>query len=170
MGNNTRDRRARTLALGTTFLNEIRYDLEQTAKREAGCPPRLRAVHERAGHATPEFRTFNLPAPEEGTTASPELLSGLITEYSRSKAPCCLMLGLDLLMQGEDGAAQPLLVIEAKDCSGNRLFWMQPYRVEQTALAWGDPQGGGWQDPGEEEMILDGAYLPPPNRGAAVTS
>lgn len=167
MGNDTGDRRARTLALGTTFLGEIRYDLEKTAKQAGGCPPRLRAVHERAGHATPEYRTFALPLPEGSSASSPELLSNLIVQYSRSKGPCCLMLGLDLLTHSDDGQPQPLLVVEARDCNGNRLFWMQPYQVEQAALAWGDPQGGGWQDPGEEEMILDGAYLPPPNRVSA---
>ena len=44
---------------------------------------------------------------------------------------------------------------------GTRLFWMQPYTVGGSqGVEWGEPVGEGWNDPGEEEMILDGAFGP----------
>lgn len=147
----------RTLGAATRFLEEVRADIDRSAPEGADTPPRLRCVHERPGHATPEYRTLAIPVPEGLAGASPEVLSGLIARYAAEKAPTALLLALDLVLDTGNGP-EPVLVSEARDAAGTRLFWMQVYRVDGGKVAWEEPVEGGWRDPGEEEMILDAAF------------
>ncbi|HEX2092644.1 MAG TPA: hypothetical protein VHG28_09595 [Longimicrobiaceae bacterium] len=147
----------RTLGAATRFLDEMRAEIGRTAPAGDGFPPRLRCIHERAGHATPEYRNLAIPVPEGFGGASPEILSGAIARYAAEKCPDCLLLALDLVLDSGSGP-QPVLVAEARDAAGARLFWMQPYRVQGGTVAWEEPLEGGWRDPGEEEMILDAAF------------
>lgn len=121
-------------------------------------PPRLRSIHERAGHATPEYRTFQVPVPQ-GDGLDPTTLSRVIAEYAVTKSPTGLILALDVLGEGDDGEPQSIFIAEARHQDGTRLYMIQPYSVEEGVLNWHDPAGGGWQDPGDQEMILDGAFL-----------
>lgn len=148
----------RTLSAATRFLEEVRYDIERAAAEGEDTPPRMRSIHERAGHATPEYRTMAIPVPETQAGASPEVLSGAIARYAAQKRPDALLLALDLVMDTGDGGAGPVLVAEARDAGGTRLFWMQPYRVDGKKVEWREPLESGWRDPGEEEMILDAAF------------
>lgn len=148
----------RTLEVAQAFVSEVRRDLERAAADGTDIPPRLRTVHSRAGHSTPEYRTLAIPIPPGATGASPEILSGLIAKYAAAKPPCCLVLVLDCTLAGEDGQPRPVLIAEAHDLWGTRLFLMQPFRVDGGVVRWEEPVAGGWQDPGEEEMILDGAF------------
>jgi hypothetical protein len=148
----------RTLSFATRFLNEMREEIDRAAAAGSDIPPRIRSVHERAGHATPEFRTLAIPVPETLGGFSPEILSGAIARYAAQKSPDCLMLALQAEMAGEDGASGPVLIAEARDRLGTRLFWMQRYTLNGPRVAWDDPTEGGWRDPGEEEMILDAAF------------
>jgi hypothetical protein len=141
--------------MATRFLEEARRDTERAVAEGSDVPPRLRSVHSRAGHATPEFRTLVLQVPDDAAGASPEVLAGMIARYARTRSPTCLLLTLDLLLRSETGEAVPVLVMEARDRLGTRLFWMQSYRVRGGTVTWEEPMEGGWQDPGEEEMILD---------------
>ena len=147
----------RTLSLATRFLTEMREEIDRAAAAGSDVPPRVRSVHERAGHATPEYRTMAIPVPDSLGGASPQVLSAAIARYANEKSPDCLMLGLEAQMEREGGAG-PVLIAEARDRLGTRLFWMQPYRVAGGRVQWDDPAEGGWQDPGEEEMILDAAF------------
>lgn len=148
----------RVLELAHTFLEEVRRDLEKASAEGADLPPRLRAVNIRPGQSAPEFRTMAIPVPPGGEGSSPEILSSLIARYASEKPASCLLLALDVLAAAEDGTQQPMLIAEARDRGGTRLFMMQPFRAEQGKVRWEEPLGGGWQDPGREEMILDAAF------------
>lgn len=149
----------RTLGAATRFLEEMRAEIERTTKEGGGgVPPRLRCIHERVGHATPEYRTLAIPVPDGVAGASPEILSGAIARFAAEKGPDCLILALDLVFDAGSGTPGPVLVAEARDGSGTRLFWMQPYRAGAGGITWEEPLEGGWRDPGEEEMILDAAF------------
>lgn len=148
----------RTLGAATRFLDEVREDMERAAKEGADTPPRLRSIHERVGHATPEYRNIAIPVPDGVAGDSPEILSGAIARFAAEKGPDALLLALDLTMDAGDGTPGPVLVAEARDAAGTRLFWMQPYRVDGERVEWGEPLENGWRDPGEEEMILDEAF------------
>lgn len=148
----------RTLGAATRFLEEMREELERAAADGGAVPPRLRSVHERPGHATPEYRTLAIPVPEGLVGSSPEILSGAIARFAQAKPPAALLLALDLVLDAGSGPG-PVLVAEARDAAGTRLFWMQPYRSVEGKLRWDEPLEGGWRDPGEEEMILDAALL-----------
>ncbi len=147
----------RTLGAATRFLDEMRSEMERSVGGGGGIPPRLRSIHERVGHATPEYRTLAIPVPDGVAGASPEILSGLIARFAAEKCPDCLILAMDLTLDST-GGEQPVLVAEARDGTGTRLFWMQPYRVAGEHIVWGEPVEDGWRDPGEEEMILDAAF------------
>ena len=143
----------RVLSFATRFLDEVRDDLSRAKMDGSDTPPRLRCVHERPGHATPEFRTLNIPIPERMVGVSPEVLSGSIAQYAADKKPDCLMLALEAEMDG-----RPVLIAEARCKYGTRLFWMQPFEVLATHVEWGEPLAGGWRDPEDEEMILDASF------------
>ena len=148
----------RTLGAATRFLQEVRSDVERLARDGGGVPPRLRSIHERVGHATPEYRTLAIPVPDGVAGASPEVLSGTIAHYAARKPPDALFLAMDLVFDSGSGTPGPVLVAEARDAAGTRLFWMQPYRTAGGQVEWEEPLEGGWRDPGEEEMILDAAF------------
>jgi hypothetical protein len=148
----------RVLRLAHEFVEETRDELERAAAEGADLPPRIRTVHERAGHASPEFRTLAVPLPASLGGASPTVLSGAIARYAARHPPQCMLLTLDVLTQTDDGQAQPLLIAEARDRLGTRMFMMQPFRIVDGDVQWGEPIEGGWQDPGDEEMILDAAF------------
>ena len=117
-------------------------------------------MHTRAGHATPEYRTLAIPL-VRGTKPSTSLLSQSISQYARTKPPCCIILAFDALLDAEVGEPTPVLIVEARDRWGTRLFFVQPFRCEGERIAWGEPVGGGWREPGEDEMILDASFAPP---------
>jgi hypothetical protein len=144
--------------MAEAFLTEARRDLERAAAQGADVPPRLRIVHERPGHATAEYRTLAVPIPPGAEGASPEVLSRIIANYAASRDPHALLLVLDVLGQDGAGNPRPLLICEARDNSGTRLFLMQPFQQNGPRIAWEDPANGGWSDPGDEEMILDAAF------------
>lgn len=151
-------RRSRTLELGEAFLVEARRDLERAAAQGSDVPPRIRSVHERPGHATVEYRTLAVPIPPRGEGASPAVLSRVIAQYAATRDPSCILLALDVLGQDAAGEPQPILIAEARDRSGTRLFYMQPFRQTGQRIVWEEPTSGGWSDPGDEEMILDAAF------------
>jgi hypothetical protein len=148
----------RTLGFATRFLTEMREEIDRASAAGSDIPPCVRSVHERAGHATPEFRTLAIPVPQNLGAVSPEILSGAIARYAAQKSPDCLMLALQAEMERPEGGSGPVLIAEARDRMGTRLFWMQAYTVSGPRVAWDDPVEGGWRDPGEEEMILDAAF------------
>lgn len=150
--------RLRTLRHAHVFLNEFRRDVELAASQNADLPPRLRVVHEKKGHATPEFRTLNIPIPSQLGGASPEALAAAIGTYAARQPPSCLVLALDLETDDVEGGRQPLLVAEARDSLGNRFFWRQRYRADAGRIQWDECEDDGWIDPGDEEMILDAAF------------
>lgn len=150
----------RTRAYAEQFLEEMRGELQRTACAGHDSPPRLRSVHERPGHATPEFRTLVIPVPPGIPKLSPQILSATIAYFAAKRAPDRLMLGMDAVHSDERGAASPVLIMEARDQVGTRLFWMQPYEVENGSIRWMEPLNGGWLNPGDEEMILDAAFPP----------
>jgi hypothetical protein len=143
----------RMLGLATRFLEEVRSDIGRAKLDGSDTPPRLRSVHERPGHATPEFRTLNFPVPDHFGGLSLEVLSGSIARYADAKKPDSLILALET--ETDDG---PVLIAEVRDRWGTRLRWMQPFRFTGTQVEWGKPLDDGWRDPGEEEMILDAAF------------
>jgi hypothetical protein len=143
----------RVLGFATRFLEEVRDDISRTRMDGSDTPPRVRSVHEQPGHATPDFRTLNIPVPAGFGGLSPEVLSGAIARYAAQKKPDCLLLAFEA--ENADG---PVLIAEARCRYGTRLFWMQPYTVAATHVEWGEPLDGGWRDPGDEEMILDAAF------------
>jgi hypothetical protein len=143
----------RVLSFATRFLDEIRDDIARARMDGSDAPPRLRGIHERPGHATPEFRTLNIPVPAGLGGVSPEVLSGTIARYAVSKTPDVLLLALEA--ETGDG---PVLIAEARCRFGTRLFWMQPFSVNGSLVTWGQPVDNGWRDPGDEEMILDAAF------------
>lgn len=144
----------RVLGFAARFLEEVREDLGHAKMDSSDTPPRIRCVHERPGHASPEFRTLNIPVSDGLGGVSPEVLSGAIAGYAAGIRPDCLLLALEAETQDQG----PVLIAEARCRQGTRMFWVQPYRMEPTHVAWGDPLGGGWRDPGDEEMILDAAF------------
>lgn len=143
----------RVLTFAARFLDEVRDDIHRGKMDGSDTPPRIRSVHERPGHATPEFRTLTIPIPDGYGGLGPDVLSGAIARFAGSKKPDCLLLAFEA--ENDDG---PLLVAEARCRYGTRLFWLQPYTFEGGHLGWGEPVSGGWQDPEDEEMILDAAF------------
>lgn len=148
----------RTLRLAHEFLEEIRRDIARATTEGADLPPRIRTVHERPGHASPEFRTLAVPIPDSAAGASPTVLSSAIARFAAKRPPHCLLLALDVVGAGDDGTPQPLLIAEARDRVGTRLFFVQPFTARDSKVVWSDPLEGGWRDPGDEEMILDAAF------------
>lgn len=148
----------RVLELAHAFLEEARRDLEKASAEGADLPPRLRVVNIRQGQTAPEFRTLAIPVPPGGEGSSPEILSSLIARYAADKPATCLLLALDVVAADGDGSQQPMMIAEARDRGGTRFFMMQPFRVHEGIVHWEEPLGGGWQDPGGEEMILDAAF------------
>ena len=161
--------RERTVEMAHAFLAEVRRDLERATAAGCDLPPRLRSVHVRAGHATPEYRTLAIPADAGSGGASPEVLSEMIARYAALRPPSCMILALDGLSQADDGSSCPILIAEARDAVGTRLFWMQPFRATGGKIEWDTPVGGGWQDPGDQELILDGAFADAAEVAPAVT-
>lgn len=115
-------------------------------------------VNERTGHATPEFRTLAIRVPHEAAGLSPEVLAASIAAYAQRSTPTALMFAFDALAAGPDGEPASVLIAEARDAGGCRLFWRQCFRCDAGGTRWEQPQGGDWIDPGEEEMILDRAF------------
>lgn len=150
--------RDRTIEMAESFLADVRRDLERATASGCDLPPRLRSVHVRAGHATPEYRTLEIPATSGSESASPELLSALIARYAAVRPPCCMILTLDGLSEAPDGTPCPILIAEARDNVGTRAYWMQPFQAVDGRIEWEEPAGGGWQDPEEQELILDLAF------------
>jgi hypothetical protein len=149
----------RTLHHATRFVDEVRSDMDRAAREGADLPPRIRSVHETPGHTTPEFRTLNIPIPDGAGILPVDVLSGAIARYAENKRPDRMLLAMEAEMGG-----QAVMIAEARDRAGSRLFWVQPFRRTADGIEWRDPFNGGWRDPGEEEMILDEsfAHLPAP--------
>ena len=145
------------MELAQAFVEEVRRELERAALAGADLPPRIRSVQERVGHATPEYRTFALQLPAGASGASPEVLSEMIARYAASKRPSCLILALDAVTDGGEGKSS-VLIAEVRDRAGTRLYFVQPFRTGARGIRWDEPLGGGWRDPGEEEMILDASF------------
>lgn len=150
--------RERTIEMAESFVADVRRDLERATAAGCDLPPRLRSVHVRAGHATPEYRTLEIPATPGSESASPEHLSALIARYAAVRPPCCMILALDGLSEGSDGTPCPILIAEARDSIGTRVYLMQPFRAVEGRIQWEAPMGGGWQDPADQELILDLAF------------
>lgn len=151
------DRQQNTLRLAAAFLDETRRQLERAVAAGVTMPPVLRSVHEKAAHATPEFRTVAIPVPPGCAGLGPGVLSGLIAHFAAEKEPVCLLLALDTAREGE--GAGSLFVVEARDLAGTRRVWMQPYRVQGAEVRWAEPVASGWAEPDEEEaMVLDEAF------------
>lgn len=148
----------RVLETAHTFIEEVRRDLERSAAEGSDLPPRLRLVNHRQGQAAPELRTLALQVPEGAEGSSPEVLSGLIARYVTDRPMTMLLLALEVIGSGEDGSPQPLLIAEARERSGIRFFMMHPFQIKDGVVEWLEPVGGGWQDPGAEEMILDASF------------
>ena len=159
--------RERTIELAEAFLAEMRRDLERATAAGCDLPPRLRSVHVRAGHATPEYRTLAIPTDPSAGVASPEVLSAMIARYAALRPPSCMILALDGLSEGEGGVTFPILIAEAHDSAGTRVFWMQPFRAAEGKIEWEAPIGGGWRDPADQELILDLAFAEPEAREPA---
>lgn len=148
----------RTLRIAHDFVEETRQDLQRAIGNDADIPPRIRTANLRQGHASPEYRTLAVPIPQGAEGASPEVLSSSIANYARRRMPNCIVLALDVVGEGADGEPQPILIAEARDRSGTRMYMIQPFTVTNKRISWGEPLEGGWQDPGDEEMILDAAF------------
>jgi hypothetical protein len=148
----------RTLGMATRFLDEVRGDIGRAALEGADIPPRLRSVHEKPGHATPEFRTVAIPVPDGLGSVPPEILSGTIAKYAQTRKPDCLMLAMEAEMDADGKGSRTVLIAEARDRTGTRMYWMQPYSPAGSRVDWDEPLTGGWCDPGEAEMILDAAF------------
>jgi hypothetical protein len=151
--------RERTLELADAFLKDVRHDLAAATVQRFDLAPRIRTMHTRPGHATPEYRTLAIPSPPTGETST-TFLSLAIAHYARMKSPCAIVLAFEATLEGGEEGPGTVLIAEARDRWGTRLFYIQPYRTREDRLAWGEPVGGGWRDPGEEEMILDSAFGP----------
>ena len=154
--------RERTVEMAHAFLAEVRRDLGKAVAAGCDLPPRLRSVHLRAGHATPEYRTLAIPTTPGNEGPSPDILSSMIARYAELHPPCCMMLALDGLSEGPSGTPRPILIAEARDAVGTRLFWMQGFRAVDGKIEWEPPIGGGWQDPADQELILDLAFAQEP--------
>ena len=147
----------RTLHHASRFVDEMRRDIERAVAAGSDTLPRVRSIHERTGHSTPEFRTFGIPIPDDAGGASPTVLSSAIARHSRAKPPQCLLLAMDLVSAAEKGT-RSVLIAEARDRAGTRLFWMQSYERDGDRVVWNEPDDGGWRDPGENELILDASF------------
>jgi hypothetical protein len=158
--------RESTAGMASAFVEDVRRELERAAAEGLDLPARVRTMHTRPGHATPEYRTLAIPV----AVASPEALSSAIAAFSRQKPPCCIILAFEAVGAGEDGESTPLLIAELRDRWGTRRFFMQPFRVEGVKIGWGEPVEGGWRDPGEEEMILDASFEDVPGARDAATA
>jgi hypothetical protein len=155
-----RSRSAQTewvLRQATRFLEDARREIEKAALHHSDFPPRLRMVHERPNHSTPDFRNLAIHVPAHLGGASPEALSELIAQHAGKRPPTCLLLALEAEQEAGD-QPRSLLIAEVRDRSGTRLFWMQPFSRRETRVEWGEAVDGGWRDPGEEEMILDASF------------
>jgi hypothetical protein len=146
------------LRLAHEFLRETRTEIERASADGADLPPRIRTVHDRPGHSSPEFRTLMLPIPDSAGGSSPTVLSRSIARFAESRKPSCLLLALEVVTPDESGDSRPLLIAEARDQKGTRMFLMQPFDRVDGRIRWHEPIEGGWRDPGEEEMILDAAF------------
>lgn len=151
----------RTLEIAAAFLEETRRDLERATAHGCDMLPRLRTVHFREGHATPEYRTLAIPNVPGTAGASPEILGALIARFALIHPPTVMALAFDCVSRSSTGASGPVLIAEVRDIGGTRAFWLQPFTVDQSKIIWGECAAGGWQDPGEEEMILDKAFVVP---------
>ena len=148
----------RLLRMAHAFVEEARHDLEKATLEGSDLPPRIRCIYERAGHATPEFRTLAVPIPPGAEGGSPAVLSQVIARYTRTKSPAGLLLVLDVLGEDERGNPSSILIAEARDRLGTRMFMVQPFRISGRRVEWDEPLEGGWRDPGGEEMILDASF------------
>lgn len=148
----------RTLRFAHDFVEETRQDLQRAVGSNADIPPRIRTANIRPGHASPEYRTLAVPIPQGAEGASPEVLSSSIANYARRRMPNCIVLTLDVVGEGAGGEPQSILIAEARDKSGTRMYMVQPFTVSNRRITWGEPMDGGWRDPGDEEMILDAAF------------
>lgn len=146
--------------MAAAFVADVRRDLERAALRGEDLPPRLRIVHMRPGHATPEYRTLAVPVPDACGGASPEVLSRAIARYAALDPPACLFLVLDAVRQ-EGEARVPILIAEARDRWGTRLYLIQTFRLGADCIEWGDAASCGWRDPADDELILDAAFALP---------
>lgn len=146
------------MRLAHDFVSEARRDMERAAAEGADLPPRIRTVHDRSGHTSPEFRTLAVPIPESAGGASPEIISDAIARFAARHPPQCLLLVLDVVGTDENGDPRSLLIAEARDSHGTRFFLMQPFEVNRGRVTWLEPLNGGWQEPGDQEMILDAAF------------
>ena len=158
MGRSRTQQVERTLGMATRFLEDVRSDIGRAAQDGGDIAPRIRSVHERPGHATPEFRTLAIPLPDGMGESPPEVLAGSIAHYAERKRPDCLLLAMEAEMADGGGERRTLLIAEARDRAGTRMYWMQPFRPGAGAVDWEEPLEGGWRDPGEAEMILDAAF------------
>jgi hypothetical protein len=157
----------RTRAYAEKFLEQMRGELQRAASAGHDSPPRLRSIHERPGHATPEFRTLVIPVPPGVAQLSPQILSATIAYFAAKRAPDRLLLGMDAVHSDERGVTRPVLILEARDQVGTRLFWMQAYQLENGSIRWMEPLTGGWLNPGDRQMILDAAFPPTAAQGDA---
>jgi hypothetical protein len=148
----------RTLRLAHEFVKETRSELARAAAEGADLPARIRTVHDRTGHASPEYRTLYVPIPMGAEGSSPSVLSGAIASYAARRPPACLLLTLDVIGTADDGSPQSILIAEARDRTGTRMFMIQPFEIVDRRITWHEPVEGGWRDPGAEEMILDAAF------------
>jgi len=148
----------RTLRFAHDFVEESRLDLARAAVEGVDIPPRIRAIHDRPGHASPEYRTLAVPIPPGAEGASPTVLSSAIAKYAANRSPSCLLLTLDIVAVNDDDEPQSLFVAEARDHAGTRLFLAQPFTIVAGRIEWAEPVDGGWRDPGEDEMIIDAAF------------
>jgi hypothetical protein len=145
------------LRQATRFLDDIRREIEKTSAHHSDFPPRLRMVHERPNHATPDYRNLAIHVPAHLGGASPEALSELIAQHAGRRPPTCLLLGLEAEQEAGE-VPRSLLIAEVRDRAGTRLFWMQPFSRRDTEVIWEEALEGGWRDPGAQEMILDAAF------------
>jgi hypothetical protein len=122
--------------------------------------PRLRSVHERPGHATPEYRTLAIPVPADSGAGGhpPQLLSRAIAHFAEQKHPVSLFLAIDVLMDTAAGPPQSAIILEARDVAGTRRYLVRMYEVESRRVRWSNPSAVEWLDAGEQEMILDAAF------------
>jgi hypothetical protein len=156
----------RTLRWAQVFLDEIKCTIERACYSEQDVMlPRMRAVHERRGHATPEFRTAVIPVAGEAAGQFPELLGRTLAQYARTRPPVALLLAIGLVGIGRNGQPTNLLILEAHDGKGTRRCWKQGYATGSRTVSWDAPELEGWFEPGEDEMILDIAFAAAPDPG-----
>ena len=136
----------RVLTFAARFLEEVRDDICRCKMDGSDAPPMIRSVHERPGHATPEYRTLTIPIPDGYGGLSPDVLSGAIAKFAAGKKPDCLLLAFEA--ENGDG---PLLIAEAR-CRTDAALLEQPYR-SPTAAGVGRAPSGGWNDPGRRSFL-----------------